>query len=185
MVIEPQVLPDTALVDTQVLILALGDRPKDPRSLICKAFLRAMQDNGKQILIAAPTLAEVLRGGSPKKSVPKAKGICVVPFDERAAEILGTKFPKETFRQEKADTGLSLNFIKYDALIVACAIRHDAKCMITLDRGMTNFAKRVELSTAKPEDFETRQTELDLKDPNEPSVDEEAPPEEGAESDEG
>jgi hypothetical protein len=81
--IDPTKLPQRALVDTGVVIRALGERPDDLRSPTCEAFWNAMLENGREILIAAPSLAEVMRQEG-KDSFPRRKGVEVVAFDDRA-----------------------------------------------------------------------------------------------------
>jgi predicted nucleic acid-binding protein len=154
-------LPQRALFDTTIVIRALGDRPDDPRSPACEALWEAMLQNGRQILVAAPTIAEMARKeGGAKRSLPRRKGVEVVAFDDLAAELLGRSMPNTVLQTAKEQTKLPRDYIKYDALIIACAARHRATHIITLDDGMTGLATKVGLSIGRPEDYLTAQATL-------------------------
>jgi len=114
-------LPRQCLVDTGVLIRALRQN-SDVYAKSCRAFWDSMIDAKNQILIAAPTLAEVLRG-NPKTKIPSTRSIRVIPFDRKAAELLGHKLPVTVTKTAAKKSGLSHTYFKYDAMIVACAKR--------------------------------------------------------------
>lgn len=79
-------LPERCLVDTGVLIRALRQR-RDDETPACVAFFDAMvSSHGKRMLIAAPTVAEMLRGSS--RPLLRTRSLLVVPFDLEAAELL-------------------------------------------------------------------------------------------------
>jgi predicted nucleic acid-binding protein len=61
MAIDKTTLPDRPLLDTSVLIRALGDRPGDPEAPACQELVEALSDRGASILIAAPSVAEITR----------------------------------------------------------------------------------------------------------------------------
>jgi predicted nucleic acid-binding protein len=130
-VIDVSRLPQRALFDTGVVIRALGERPNDPRSPLCEALWEAMVENGRDILIAAPSIAEMIRQDG-KGEIPHRRGVEVVAFDARAAELLGRKFPERVLTLERTNTGLPKHYIKYDAMIVACAVRHRATHFVGL-----------------------------------------------------
>jgi predicted nucleic acid-binding protein len=88
---DPKLLPDRCLIDTGVLIRALRQQ-QDANTVDCAAFVEAMVMAEKTVLIAAPTLAEVLRS-KPETTVPATRHVVVVPFDRRTAELLGEKMP--------------------------------------------------------------------------------------------
>ena len=152
-------LPQRALFDTGVVIRALRERPEDPRSLICEALWEAMVENGREILIAAPSIAEMIRQDG-KGVIPHRRGVEVVAFDARAAEFLGRKFPERVLALERTTTGLPRNYIKYDAMIVACAVRHRATHLVSLDIPLTTFANTAGLKAQAPEDFVAPQMDL-------------------------
>lgn len=90
-------LPPNAAIDTGVFIRGLlGDRPDEPQSGPCVAFCSAMVTTNRPLFVAAPTLTEAIRfrGGR----IPHVAGVIVVPFDARAAEILGEEMPMPEFR---------------------------------------------------------------------------------------
>lgn len=128
-----------------------------------------MQDSGGRILIAAPTIAEYLRDGT-RKSLPRIRGIETVPFDEVAADLLARQLPAAVIKQVHQESGLAYDYIKYDAMIVACALRHRADHFVTLDRRQTGLATRVGLKTFRPSDYEQRQQSLALPSPPQPDT---------------
>jgi predicted nucleic acid-binding protein len=128
-------LPRRPLIDTGVLIRALGERPDDRYSPICAGLFQDLLAASAEILIAAPSISEILRFGR-SQPVPRYRLVQVVSFDERAADWLGNHLPEAVLESVKTLTGLPRHYIKYDALIVACAARHKADCIISLDKGM-------------------------------------------------
>lgn len=161
MTIDPGLLPESALLDTGVLIRALGDRPHDAVSPACVEFFKAMQETKRDILIAAPTFAELLRGrrGTP---LPVMEGVTTVAFDGRAAELLGEAFPMDLLNEFKKKLGDPLAYYKYDAMIVASAERWGAKCIVALDDGVLRLAKERKLRGETPDAFRSKQGTLSL-----------------------
>jgi len=155
---DPRLLPRRALLDTGVLIRALGEHPTDPRSADCHEFLDAMVAAENDILVAAPSLAEMIRAMTVPK-VPATDSIVVVPFDDQAAIVLGTTFPIAALKQLASTTGAPLTYLKYDALIAACAIRHRAEFLISLDGRMTAQLPS-SLKVAPPGAFRAKQMQL-------------------------
>lgn len=156
-VIDPAKLLKRVLIDTGILIRALGDRPQDPEAKACRDFWDAMLQHGRTILIAAPSIAEVVRfgvGAAADNPVPNVPGVEVVAFDQSAAMRLGHDFPINVIKKSSSETGRSLTHLKYDALIAACALRHNAQCLVTLDKGeMNTMCKHIELETREPSRF--------------------------------
>lgn len=155
---DPKLLPKRALIDTGVFIRALGEHPTDPRSPDCKDFVAAMVASGNDALVAAPSLAEMIRG-MPVPQLPATGSIITVPFDDQAAVVLGTVFPPSVLKQIAAKSGQSLTYLKYDALIGACAVRHKADFLITIDGGFTAQVPK-SLKVAAPGDFRMKQMTL-------------------------
>jgi predicted nucleic acid-binding protein len=120
------------MFDTGVLIRALNGQPDHPESPACRGLFEAMGAAGREVLIAAPTLAEYLRFGAPG-AVPAVRGVSVAAFDDRAARFLGEHFPEGALHDLAKEHGLPKAYFKYDALIVACAKAHKADCLVTLD----------------------------------------------------
>lgn len=57
-------------------------------------------------------------------------------------------------------SGATLQYIKYDAMIVASAIRHRADCLVTRDGPMKHLAEQAKLPCFAPEHFFSRQGTL-------------------------
>jgi predicted nucleic acid-binding protein len=157
-VIDRSRLPTRACVDNMVLVLGLGES-KDPRAPACRAFFEAMEETRGRILIAAPTLAEYLRNGE-RSGIPRVAGIEPVAFDDIAATVLARELPRTILKQTQQETGLAYDYIKYDAMIVACAKRHRAEHFVTLDRQATGLAERIGLKVRQPSDYEAPQLDL-------------------------
>jgi predicted nucleic acid-binding protein len=152
-VIDPDKLPARALIDTGVLIRALGQKSDDPRAKVCVAFWDEMIATKRQILIPAPTITEATRNTAyPALAVPSVANVIVVAFDHRAAVICADKFPEQVIRNEHKASGLFLEYLRYDALILACAIRYDA-ILVTLEGPMSGLAAAAGLTCKQPEDF--------------------------------
>lgn len=145
-------LPKNALIDTGVFLRFLGDRPDEPKSMACKAFCKAMLDNDCELFIAAPSIAEITRWRGGK--LPRAKGITVVAFDERAAELLGIRGPVNTITEIMKETGETRNCVKYDFLIAACAIRAHADVLVSLDKDLPKICEPMKIPCKKPEEYE-------------------------------
>lgn len=118
-----------------------------------------MIDERKRVLIAAPSLAEILRNPS-NKPLPRVLYVEVVAFDGDAAKALGDKMPFAQMQSLAAGSGLTKNYFKYDALIVACAIRHRAEVLITTDANQTSLATLAKLKTASPSQYLVSQGNL-------------------------
>jgi len=159
--IDPQLLPSRVLIDTGVLIRALGQRPKDPRSKPCRSFFEAMIHVKGQMLISAVSIAEMIRKDpSSSSAIPRTKSIMVVAFDARAGQILGERFPMATLVEARGPGGTLLDYFHYDALIVACAIRHGAHSIVSLDGGMAKLGAKVGIKVEEPDAFLHRQRAL-------------------------
>jgi predicted nucleic acid-binding protein len=140
--IDPTKLANTMLFDTGVVIRALGHRPSDPRSPLCRELLRVALHHNKRILIAAPTIAELVRGapeaGAEPDPLPNTRNVVVVAFDQLAAVRCGKELPITILREhaDAAEDGTKLSHLKYDALVVGCALRWRADMLVSLDRRM-------------------------------------------------
>jgi predicted nucleic acid-binding protein len=159
-------LPDNALIDTGVFIRYLGDR-QDQDSADCRAFCDAMIGERRALWVAAPTIAEVCRHRG--KSIPRCSGITVVPFDDRAAEMLGLNIPMAKLHETKTTTGLSLTYLKYDAMIVACALRVRTLTIVSLDADHAVLAGNLGIAVRRPASYLKAQLALGLSTPA-PSV---------------
>lgn len=151
--IDTATLPWVAFVDSGVLMRALSDR-EDEETPSCRAFWDAMLAERRQMLASAVTLAELLR----KRHVPmpRVRGFTVVGFDERCATALGQRLPMDTLRETSTQTGLKLAYLKFDALIVASALRYKADIIVALDPGLRSLANLCGLRCARPSEFESK-----------------------------
>lgn len=116
-------LPRKVMVDTGVFIRWLGNQ-QDHKALACSELVETLLAADSRIYLAAPALAEVLRWGS-RSPIPRRRELIIAAFDELAARILGEHFPLSELEAAKADSAsASLRTLKFDSMIVACAIRH-------------------------------------------------------------
>jgi predicted nucleic acid-binding protein len=145
-------LPRRALIDTGILTRSMGDMPPDTETPVCREFYDAMLENGREILIAAPTVAEVIRANG-KRSIPRTPQIEVLAFDQVAAEILGRQMPITVLKEFRANSGANLTHLKYDAMIVACAVRYGAECIVAIDDDFEALAPHVGLETHHPREY--------------------------------
>ena len=163
--IEHERLPNRCLVDTGVFIRALGYHDDEHR-LPCVAFFEAMlQTQGKQILLAAPVLAELIRGG-PDREIPRTPHVAPVSFDLHAARICGKEMPPNILRRF-ANGPYRLTYLKYDAMIVACAKRWEAECIVAIDTDHHKLASHVNIPVHHPREF--RRAQMPLFSPTRPT----------------
>lgn len=144
-------------MDANVLMRALEPHHTDRFAEACRDFWSAMlEDERRQIIIPAPSLAEHLRGKISR--LPSAEQVYVGAFDRRAAEILAEYLPKEIMSLEQhqlyKDLGVPGAFVKYDAMIVACAKRWEVDCLVSIDTRVKGvLAKRLGLACKVPTEF--------------------------------
>jgi predicted nucleic acid-binding protein len=152
--IDTDRLPRRALVDSSVLIAAWANRRDEPLKPVCEAFLHAMEQHERRILIAAPTVAELLRG-TPPVPLPRRKSLVPVAFDTVTAEMLGRELPAPVLQQLRDAAGKPTGqHFKYDALIVACAKRHGVDCIVSLDPHIPKLAEHVAVPCRTPDFFQ-------------------------------
>lgn len=126
-------IPAKVALDTTVVLRALGFAA-DPTGL-CEELLRELIACRVEIQLPAPVLAEILRGDI--RRMPQVRsGFTVAAFDELAAIRCAELFPKEMLSAGDKD-GAAL---KYDAMIVACAVRWGAKHIVSLDEKLRKKA---------------------------------------------
>lgn len=130
--IDTKKLPRLAAGDTCFWIRALGQRPKDPRTPSAQEFLLQMAKSGGTMLMPAPALAELARGGR-SVDMPRAGSIVVVSFDSQCAKLLGERFNQDVFKEQMTKSGFPKPFLQFDTMILATALRHKAECLITMD----------------------------------------------------
>lgn len=151
--IDPIALPRSALIDSSVVIPGFGTRVRQSDDPASRLFCEAMIQHKRLLLIAAPTLAEFLRA-EPKSLLPRTRAVQIVALDERAATILGTRFSTAVLSDLKRDKSLGpADYIKYDTMISACAIRHRAAVLVTSDAGQARVARAAGIVVEKPSKY--------------------------------
>lgn len=153
--IDPAALPASAAFDSSTLVPALRGpmATDDPAS--AKMF-DAMVASGLSVLIPAPVAAEIFRR-SPTTAIPRVRAVRVVAFDHAAAEVLGRSFPPEVLTAFRGASKKPLHYFKYDAMIVACAVRHRAAVLVSTDDDQRRLAQRAGLAVARPSDYLSKQ----------------------------
>lgn len=136
--IDPKKLAEAnrAMVDTNVLIFALGGGTRNPSHKIARALVEAFAEKKMRMLVAAPSFAEFeLRSNG--QELPTGGGLIeVVAFDHDAANLLAKRMPMDALKRlGYAPKGVEngRHCLKYDSMIVACAARHHASCIISTD----------------------------------------------------
>lgn len=157
--LDPERLPALATLDTTVALRGFGAYPDDPPSALCMAFVSLCLKEKRPLYIATPTYAEIRRGGT-ARHIPRLVAIEPLSFDTEAANVLGDKFPIEVLQKFKSDTGLPMHYVKYDAMIIACALRWGKGPLVTLDVRQRNLAERVGLEVFHPERCLRKQLKL-------------------------
>ncbi len=156
--IDPKKLPASMLIDTTVALRGFGAAEDDEHAPLCIELVDTCIQQGTALLIAAPTLAEILRGGA-TKPIPRVHNVEVVAFDEPAARVLSA-FSAEFLKSFSTQEGLRLTYIKYDALIVACAARYKAAYLVSLDQRQRRFAVQAGVNAVAPKHFLENQLPL-------------------------
>jgi predicted nucleic acid-binding protein len=143
-------LPLRPLVDSTILIAAWSNR-RDADHQTCVDFLESMELADREMLVATPTIAELLRGSAIE--LPRRKSFVPVAFDQRAADILGRELPKSILQKVKEETGARYQYIKYDAMIAACARRYNATCIVSSDPHLPRLARPLSLTCVTPNEL--------------------------------
>lgn len=147
-------LPLRALIDTGVFIRRLGDQAECKHAPACIEFCNRMTARNRRLFVAAPTITEVTRFQSPV-APPAMHGIITVPFDDVAAIALGKLMPMDEIRRCRSEyyKDCRQNHIKYDALIVGCALRVPNVVFVGIDEKQLKLAREVKLSAYMPHEF--------------------------------
>jgi predicted nucleic acid-binding protein len=124
------------MLDTNVLGFALGPSTGRVEEAPSRELWDALVAHKRDILIAAPTLGECLRGGH---KVPLVRNVEVISFDRPAAVLLGAGLPMSVLKQIKNLGGPPLTHLKFDALIMACAVRGRSDYLVTYDPDMAKL----------------------------------------------
>lgn len=145
-----QALPLVAAIDTNVFLRFLLE-VEDTKSEMCIRFCNAMLSASNTLVVAAPTLAEI--GRTSGKPVPHTPGIEAIAFDQAAADVLAQRIPFSKLIELRDETGLPLHYWKYDSLILACAVRAKADCLVTTDTGLRKLATKIQFAARAPDEF--------------------------------
>jgi len=156
-------LPARVMLDSSVLTITRLESEHDEAPL-CQTIYRELLKAGKTILLPTPAISEYI-SHPPHVPPPRQRGVEVVAFDDLAAAILGRSFPPHVF-QKSREPGSTRATVKYDSMIVACALRGRAGALISRDRGQRNLAAAVGLDAYDPRDIApAAQGDLFLKPP--------------------
>jgi predicted nucleic acid-binding protein len=148
---------ESAMLDSSVLVPALRRGKGDET---CAELFDALVDARRNVLIAAPSWAELLRR-SPAMPTPRTRYVRVVAFDLLAAEALAKHFTPTVVKSARASGARgALGYYKYDVMIIACGIRHKVDGFITLDPEQGKQATAAGLRVHTPDDFLPAQLSL-------------------------
>lgn len=114
-----------------------------------------MVDAKNTMVIAAPTIAEIMRFGD-GVPLPRTYHWEVASFGRRAAELVARIFPEQIIRAVQQEFGFPLDYIRYDAMIVAVGLVERVSAVVTLDggkNGVAVLARRAGMPAYGPEDF--------------------------------
>jgi hypothetical protein len=154
--IDVQRLPDRVMLDSSVLTLTRHDALGTEADL-CRELYRALIKNGRTILIPTPAVAEYIRH-PPHDPPPRHPLVEIVTVDEVTAMVLGKRLPDRVWLKQKPE--ISTTVVKYDAMIIACALRGGAKAFISRDGRQLNLAREVGLIGMQPTDLIGGQLEI-------------------------
>lgn len=157
MTIDATKLPMRVLLDTSVLVAALRHEPGDEDAA---EFFRTMVNQKREVLVSTLSVAELLRR-APTSPLPRVKHVRTVAFDDRCGEVCGKHFAPIVLKGEAAKAAmLPAAYWKFDALIVASAIRYGAECIVTADEGQKRLAARAGLRALGVSSFQGAQLTL-------------------------
>ncbi len=173
-VIDPLRIPHRVMIDTGVLIRALeyASHENDPRAAVCRAFwTTALRRTTAQMLIAAPSVTELLIKPN-HEPIPLTRRVQVVSFDGTAARMLAEAFRGAVFQSMRGE--FAKDAIRYDCLIAACARKHGAMALVSLDtKLMRRACEAVGVRYCTPWDF--RRPAIKVTVPVQPSLFDKAP----------
>lgn len=153
-------LPRFLAYDSGVLIRALGAKSAEPISRKCVELWKVGRQSGVIAYVPAMVLTEMIRGGPERP--PRDDQTVAIPFDEAAAEFAGKTFPEAWIRLHAGEHEVPIHYVKYDALIVACAKRHGAGAIVSMDEGLRRLAARADLKAYSVEDLVTEAPQAPL-----------------------
>lgn len=147
---------NTVMLDACTLI-CLGET-SDPRHLDARAAMRHLHDEGVDLLLAAPALAELNATHGPFPT-----HIEIVAFGYREAEHLRT-FMARYIEVNPPSEAHPKGYWKFDAMIAACAHTSGADAFLTLDRRARGVIAEVASRVRIIEPLDVISAQLDLLD---------------------
>lgn len=135
-------------LDSSVLIPALGERPTDTWSDTCIKCLDLLLENGCYVIYSAHSLAEFLRHNVSQP--PKMARLRPEVFDAEAARQMARKIEVNDLKEVRDEHGGPMAYYKYDTLIVATAMRHNARIFVGRDDKQGRLAKKAGLTFMTP-----------------------------------
>jgi predicted nucleic acid-binding protein len=146
---DTALLPQSPLLDTTVWLRAFGWQ-SDQDTVLCSEFVAAMLGQQRKMMMAAPTLSELIRGDA-SRVIPHTSKIVLVAFDRVAATKLGSIATRDWLTTV---SGLK-TAIKFDCLIAACAVRGNADSLVSLDAAgpMVKIAQAFGLRLVHPREL--------------------------------
>lgn len=154
-------VPAIAFVDTSVLMLGLGLSSNNPAHQDCVDFLDEMEKAGAQMLVAAPTIAEMRRRRSKTDflALPRVRSLVPVAFNAEHAHKCGDLFPWPQGGPPEPQSRT-----KFDLMIVATAVllteQGTELTFVTVDEPQRRRAEAHGLTAAEPGSFRPRQLRL-------------------------
>jgi predicted nucleic acid-binding protein len=160
--VDPTKFPPRLLLDTGVFIRALeydSDAHKnDPRTKDCRDLWIALSQTVKtEVLVAAVTVLEYMRGPSGKAARPVAPpvvpGVIYASFHYRVAIEMADWATTDAIREVRDGTSTPRRIVAYDALIVGTARAYNADCIVADDQDMKKLAAKAGIDCREPSHF--------------------------------
>lgn len=145
---DPKLIPGQIALDTGIVLRAMGH--EDDKTNLCAEFVRELVNCRVEIQVAAPVIAEVIRGDV-KRTPQSMPGIVVTAFDDIAAIKCGQLFPVATLNSKVGNKPPAV--LKYDAMIIACAVRWGAKHLVSFDAELRKKATSAGVAGKEPSDY--------------------------------
>ena len=144
-----------AVLDTDVLVLLVGDEKSKTRTEIVRGRIQAMKEKGYSFWVPVPVLAELATAGASLAAIakalsPKLNGLRTVELGVAAVEPLGQMVAARIAAAKSGGKPYegSRAAMKFDAMIAAIAHTLQAKFLLTANtRDFTVFFKAVNSST--------------------------------------
>ncbi len=137
-----------AAVDANVLMFLAEPRPQDDarykRWSQVHATVRDLIEHGAELIVPAPSIAELYAGGEDGVHVAMAlekqgKHLRIEAFDDEAARIAGQIMRIRLSGRARSTGGPSRALVKFDAMIVGTAIAAGADCIVTTDGDIEKY----------------------------------------------